>query len=326
MITIDHLHPFLDAALDGDTLLAAEPELFEIISGHAAPASEKQASNRETEDEQHDLMLRVTADILYAIARQDHLSALDSARKLQAYTRDSDPFEGRSFRLAAQLAAQLQDQDAAEYFEGRYQSYQDRRQWISALEALSEALASPYLATDEEPEPAEAGGTESVTSPSEYWLPAVPTPAAFLPFSNTRQEPPTRTYIVLVRKLTDPTTAAFAVFPATLADLTDGGAYGRENRHGELYADLLLEFGSEALSLLGSLDLDALSIRFVFKASREFETFSIQDNTLFGLETAIDECRLYFKLKVPPAWLAAELPLHLIWANIESCVLLSVAD
>lgn len=319
MNTSNRLISFLDAVLKGDTLHSVRDELRTMVNGYAV--AESSTVGQKDENQQHEMMLRVTADVLYAIARQDHLSALECARGLQAYTLAFDPFEGRSFRLAARLASQLQGQDA-DYFEKRYQTYQSRSRCVLALEALGEALASPYLATVKEVDSPEASGTRGVVSSIDPWILTTPAPSTFLPLSNTSRESSTRTYTVLVRKLIDPTTAAFAVFPATLADLTDGGPYGRENRRGELYADLLLEFGSEALSLL-ALDLDGLSTRFVFKGSHDYETFSVQDETLFDLEVAADECRLYFKLKIPPAWLAAELPLHLVWANIEGCVLLS---
>jgi hypothetical protein len=148
--------------------------------------------------------------------------------------------------------------------------------------------------------------------------------SAFLPFSGS--EASTRTYFVLVHKLIDPRVAAFAILKATLADITDGGDYGRIGDHGALYADLLLDFDEDPRELLDSLNLDKLALRLVFKSSDTFEAFSTHEGTLFDLEASAEESRLYFKLRVPQAWVAAQLPLFAIFSSVESCVLISEHD
>ena len=323
MVEVIRLQPFLDAAIRGEALQSLLPQL--ITLKESAYIAEKIRGVSEDGAEATRLLHEVTTRMLIAIATENLDLAFEYARELRRVALGSDPFAGKTFLLAAQLAARHGDAEMFDHYEERYQQSISDDTFLPMLEALSIALASPYMSEIENQDTTGEQESLNATSPELSWL-SQPTPTAFLPLSNAHQEPLTRTYIVWVRKLADPTTAAFAVHPATLGDLTDGGAYGREDRHGELYADLLLEFSTQALPVLESLDLDDLVLRLVFKASREYESFSVLDQTLFGLETSLEEQRLYFKLKVPPAWLAAEIPLHLVWTNLESCVLLSVTD
>lgn len=350
MTLSEQVRPYLEAALRGDTLTAAQAELGALRGSEryaALPHTLSSKKSAQTSPQmQNQFVLRTTIDMLAALAAGDERAALEAAAGLHLEAAVC-LLEGQPYLLAAQLATRLESagvgtgSGSAAAFGQLYQDYLDHSVMLSALEALSGMLASPYLTELDEVGQDNAvqngvrqdgAGQDDVRQDAKpgadsgsaaFYLPLPLPEAVFSPLSNAPQDDALRTYIVQVRQLTDAATADFAVFSAVLADLTDGGVFGRENRGGERYADLLLEFGREAAYLLGSLDPVTLSMRFVFRGSSEFEMFSAQSGTLYGLEVSLDEYRLYFKLKIPAAWAAAEVPLHLIWANLESCVLLS---
>lgn len=170
---------------------------------------------------------------------------------------------------------------------------------------------------------ANEGAQGSETSLANF-LTNLPPVYGFVPFAGAGHETLTRDHVVQVHKLTDPRTAAFALHRATLVDITGDDAFGCEDAGSRRYADLVLDFSGEALPLLRELDTCKLTMRFIFR-SEDFETFSVTQKTLFDLEADFEEVRLYFKLRVPTTWVAADLPLQVARSNLESCVLLSDA-
>lgn len=278
-------------------------------------------------DEAH-FLLRVTADMLSCFADDDASGALSVAQVILELPLALDPFDGRVYLLAACLAESVGDGEAQQRFAAHYGAYLEHFADARALLGLGEVLMDPYVSDvlAEALEDTSLTGTPAATVP-------IPTPlhspapihgSGYAPFTSAGQETPARTYLVQVRKLTDPRIAQFAIFPSTLVDLTDGGDLGREDGRGRRYADLVLDFSS-AQGLLRSLEPEDLALRFVFGSSVAFEPFSVADGTLFDVEVVLEEGRLYFKLVVPSAWVVAGLPLTAIWPNIESLVLLSYA-
>jgi hypothetical protein len=267
--------------------------------------------------------LRLAADALAHVAHKDLKAALRVAREVLELPLALEPFEGTLELLGAHLAKKLDDDELQARFKRRYDESIERFSRGRALLGLTDALADPYVASVlSEAFEKTISVQEDVAEPSIPHYPVLG--SAFLPFSGS--EASTRTYFVLVHKLIDPRVAAFAILKATLADITDGGDYGRVGDSGALYADLLLDFDEDPRELLGSLNLDKLALRLVFKSSDAFEAFSAHDGSLFDLEASPDERRLYFKLRVPQAWVAAQLPLSIVWPNVESCVLISEND
>ena len=271
-------------------------------------------------------LLRLAADALERVAHEDQEGALEAAREAKGLPLSPEPFEGVLDLFAARLAERVGDRDARVLFEGRYRDYRDRFSQLEALRGLDSLIADPYVSSVlesalEASAPAERQEGANMDYIPFSWTTLAPQTALY-PF-NTSEETSARTYIVLVRKLTDPVVAAFAIFEATLADITDGGDYGLRNEKGELYADLLLDFDEDALELLKSLDPDRLALRFVFQHSDVFETFAAEAGSLFDIEISPEEKRLYFKICIPHAWEAAQVPLHGVWSNLESCVVLS---
>ena len=270
-------------------------------------------------------LLRLAADTLTFISSGDLPAALARVRDAEELPLTPEPFGGMLDLLGMHLGERVGDQDSRMMFAWRSGQYRDRFARSEAMRGLDSFIADPYVSSVLEGSLVESAPAGEPEAAHVAWIPSPSTSApetGFYPFSTTEQTN-TRTYFVLVRKLTDPEVAAFAIFNATLADITDGGDYGLRDERGELYADLLLDFNEDALGLLASLDPARLMLRFVFQHSEVYETFSVEDGSLFDIEASLEEKRLYFKLRVPHAWEAAQVPLDGVWSNLECCVVLS---
>lgn len=324
MTSFERLLPPLSYALRGEGLSEAMVlELRTFRAGaiyKALPTTPAEAALRG-----EDLfLLRVAADMLNCLVEGDAAGALEAASPALELPFVPEPLEGRVYLLAFRLAERVGDERRGR-FAAFYEASREHFADAYALLGLGEALLDPHVSALFE---------GALTPPDAVAIP-LSTPAlpdgsgparvgGYLPFANAGHETPTRTYLVQVRKLTDPRIAAFAIHPATLADITDGGDLGREDGRGGHYADLVLDFG-DAPDLLRALEPDDLALRLVFGHSGEFEPFAVADGTLFDAEVVPEEGRLYFKLRVPSAWAAAGIPLTAIWPNLESVVLLSHA-
>ncbi len=353
--SFERLFPALARASAGGRLSARalrDVEAFRTSPDYRAlPTSAEAAQARGNEAL---FSLRCVADAL-ADADTAPKRALRSLHPLLALPLAPDPFFGEGYALGRVLAERLGDAEAGAAFAERYRRYLERYAGQRALSGLTEVItdfsfetmleagqdtgqdtATRQGALEASPLDARATGKLDIarevevreldTGPDSYpGFFAAPPPYAFVPFASADHEMSTRAYVVQVRKLIDPRVAAFALHRATLVDITDGDAWGREDENGRRYADLVLDFGQGALPLLRELSAYDLTVRLIFRDSEAFESFSVAEGTLFDLEVSPEEGRLYFKLRLPTAWIAADLPLQAVWSTLESCVLISDA-
>lgn len=266
--------------------------------------------------------VQVAAAVLSCLAAHDEAGALGAAEALLGEPPLRGPLEVKLGLLAARLADKAGDAPLA----ARFREGLPNAAPASLPDALGEALLSPYLTGAALTEPFEELPDASLESPA-FFPDAAPRyepryEPHFEPLSASGEEVPARTYLVPVRHLKDAESATFALYEATLADITYGGPLGRKGAGGP-YADLVLEFGPDADAPLGTLEPAALGVRLVFRGSRAVDTFSAAAGTLFDVELSPFERRVYFKLRVPAVWTAAGVPLELVWANLECCVLLT---
>lgn len=259
-------------------------------------------------------LLKLAVDALFFVAQGDLAQALATLTASLVLPLEPEPLEGELERFGAYLAKRLDEPELHARFTERYASYREHFAAAHALRGLGEVLLSSPPTSDAPEREATQPPVDTPLSPGR----------AMQPFAGSSAEQSAPTYIVLVRKLIDATSATFAFFTATLADIT--GEVADEAQPTPRYADLVLAFDDDASELLAQIEPLQLVIRIVFRDSPRFESFAVADGTLFDVECAVSERRLYLKLRVPTGWRAAQLPLEAIWSNVESVVLLSERD
>ncbi len=200
----------------------------------------------------------------------------DLLKPLLNWVPEPDPLAEPLLELGEKLALEglLEEEGSSdmlgEAFRRKREAYRLQFASVYALEAMGDAVTDYLLAKT----------------------------AAMQPFANSGKED---VFSCKVMKLKDIEAARFESYEAQLFDLSEEGL---------TYHELMLEFDTDALGLLQSLEPLALSLRFVFDLS--FIELSSHNGGLFDIEVNLGEKRLYTKLLLeqrPP------------WENLESIVI-----
>lgn len=194
-------------------------------------------------------------------------SQLDLLKPLLTWREEPDPFAELLLELGEHLALGLLEEEGSsellgEAFRTKKEAYKMQFASVYALEAMGDALTDYLLAKS----------------------------APMQPFASSKTE---EVYRCKVMRLQDIEAAKFERYEAKLFDLSEAGF---------TYQELMLEFSSDAMAFLESLDVVNLVLRFVFDAS--FIELSSHKANLFDLEVNFEEKRIYAKLLLEqtPHW------------------------
>jgi len=236
-------------------------------------------------------------------------TALEGLRALLEAPLLPHPLDAAPERFGARLARAQGDLESAARFAERADAYETAFASAAALEGVGALHLVPSLA---------AGLVPDTSAATTAWQPVV-APSTFVAHAASR-EATTRAYVVTVRHQSAGADPRFAVYGATLSDITD------VDEPLPSQADLVLAFTDDAAAMLRRLDPERLELRLVFDGSSTYDAFSSLSGSLRDVEPAPSEGRLYLRLRVPAAWRAAGITLDAIWSNLESCVLLGLGE
>ena len=223
------------------------------------------------------------------------------------------PLESALERFGARLALALGEEATALRWSERARRYEDRfagGAGLAAVHALvltggGEAVAVlDDLGGSVEPQDVVPWQRDPTV-----WRSA---PLGFVPRAGGG-ETASRAYVVTLQ---DDAGISLRAYRVVLGDIGDDVA--PEARRA---VEVVLAFEPDAATMLASLDPEKLEVRCVFAGSGLHEAFAAERGELSDVEVSLAECRLYLRLRWPPAWRAAGVAPATVWDSLEGLVL-----